>query len=276
MRFKEIKQLDEGFKVSLPAGSRGPAIADVQKALKAFGFSVGPMGVDGILGPYTEKAIKGFQEMSQMPVTGHPDQETIEHINRALDANPKIGLSLTPSTEADVKGKKSASRIDTSAIQDPDFNRKLEKIASELGVEASTLRAIIKHESGGDPTAEDPNHVSVGLIGFTGRTARGLGTTKEELKKMTAVDQLDYVYKYYKMVGVKPGMNRGDIYMLTFMPAYARAPDDTVLGQQGGGQLGKTGLSMDLIWKQNPVFGKSKGKDYFTVGDVKQSINSRK
>jgi hypothetical protein len=92
---------------------------------------------------------------------------------------------------------------------------------------------------------------------------------------MTAVEQLDYVYKFYKMVGVRPGDDRGTIYMLTFMPAYAKSPDDTVLGQQGGGTLGRTGLSMHKIWLQNPVFGKSRGQSYFTVGDVKKVVNSK-
>lgn len=281
MRFREVTQLKEGFTVSEPNDTRGPAVADVQKALKAFGFSVGPMGVDGILGPYTEKAIKDFQTAAQMPaITGHPDQETVAHINATLAANPEAAAGLTPSTDADVKGGKSASKVDTSTIQDPDFNAKLDKVANALGIESSTLRAIIKHESNFKPTAEDPNHVSVGLIGFTEKTARSLGTTKDEIRKMSAVEQLDLVYKFYKMVGVKPGMSRGDMYMLTFMPAFVKSPDDVVLGQKGGGTLmlpsGKSsGLSMNKVWLQNPVFGKSRGKDWFTVGDVRNSINSR-
>jgi hypothetical protein len=97
---------------------------------------------------------------------------------------------------------------------------------------------------------------------------------------MSAVEQLDYVYKFYKMVGVQPGMNRGTVYMLTFMPAFARSPDDTVLGKRGGGTLilpsgNSSGLSMDKVWSQNPVFGKTRGQDYFTVGDVKKVVNSK-
>jgi hypothetical protein len=82
------------------------------------------------------------------------------------------------------------------------------------------------------------------------------------------------------MVGVKPGMSRGDMYMLTFMPAFVKSPDDVVLGRKNGGALmlpsGKSsGLSMHKVWDQNPVFGKSRSKDWFTVGDVRNSINSR-
>lgn len=157
-------------------------------------------------------------------------------------------------------------------IQDTDFDRKLVKVANALGIEPSTLRAIIKTESRGNPRAR--NKIAGGLIGFTDRTARALGTTLNDILKMSALEQLDYVYKFYKMVGVQPGMDRGHIYMLTFMPAYANAPGTTVLGQKGGGKLGNTGLSKHAVWDQNPLFGKSKGKNYFTVADVKNTINS--
>lgn len=178
-------------------------------------------------------------------------------------------------TKKDSKGKKQPA--DTSAIQDPNFDKKLEKIANQLGVSAIDLKTIIKFETAGtfSPTSHDPWNVSIGLIGFTENTARSLGTTKADLARMTAVQQLDYVYKFYHQSGLRPGSDRGTIYMMTFMPAYAYAPDSTVLGQQGGGKLGKTGLSMHKIWLQNPGFGKSRGKSFFTVGDVKNLINSR-
>jgi hypothetical protein len=95
---------------------------------------------------------------------------------------------------------------------------------------------------------------------------------------MSAVEQLDYVYRFYKKNGVKSGMGIGDLYMLTFMPLYAQEEDDTVLGQKGGGKLPGTNLSMHKIWDQNPGFsnggpkGKPGGKSYFTVGDVRRTI----
>jgi len=36
-----------------------------------------------------------------------------------------------------------------------------------------------------------------------------------------------------------------------------------------------SGLSMHLVWKQNPLYAKSKGRDSFTVGDVKSFARSR-
>jgi len=192
----------------------------------------------------------------------------------------KAGIVTSPVDKDTMSADKNTSKTDTGSIQDPDFNKKLTKVASALGIAEADLRAIIKTESNFNPKAEDPNHVSVGLIGFTERTARGLGTSKDKIRQMSAVDQLDLVYKFYKNAGVQPGMDRGTIYMLTFMPAFAKSPDNTVLGKRGGGTLilpsGKSsGISLHKVWEQNPVFGKSKGKNQFTVGDVKNLVNSR-
>ncbi|NBP57178.1 hypothetical protein EBU71_11730, partial [bacterium] len=97
------------------------------------------------------------------------------------------------------------------------------------------------------------------------KTAERLGTSVEELRTISAVDQLDYVYRYFKMVGVKPGMDAGDLYMAVFMPKYVGHPDDTVLGQQGAnGFSGK-------VYAQNA--GLDKDRDgAITVGDVKSRV----
>jgi LysM repeat protein len=174
------------------------------------------------------------------------------------------------------------NKLPTGGKTSPEFNKKLQQVADKLGINVNDLYKIIKIESAGSfsPSSHDPNNVSVGLIGFTEPTANRLGTSKAELAQMSAVDQLDYVYNFYKMVGAKPGDDVGTLYMRTFMPAFVNSPDNTVLGQKGGGTLmlpsGKSSkLSMNKIWQQNPAFGKSQGQDSFTVGDVKRFINSR-
>jgi peptidoglycan hydrolase-like protein with peptidoglycan-binding domain len=275
MRFNEFKE--SGFKLVDPTGRIGPEIADVLKALIALGFKLPQHGVDGVRGPETSAAVKEFQKTIGITVDGDPGPQTVAELNKVLASQ---GITFAKSTDADVKAPKSITKVDTSTIQDPDFNKKLKKVADSLGIKEADLRAIIRNESNFDPTAQDPNHVSAGLIGFTEKTARSLGTSKAEIVKMSAVEQLDLVYRFYKMVGVEPGMDRGSIYMLTFMPAFAKSPDSTVLGKRGGGDLilpsGKSsGLSMDKVWSQNPMFGKSRGRDSFTIGDVKNNINSR-
>lgn len=97
------------------------------------------------------------------------------------------------------------------------------------------------------------------------KTAAALGTTTDELAKMTAVEQLDYVYKYFKMVGLKPGSNLQDLYMGVFMPAAMGKGPDHVLGQRGApGFSGK-------VYDQNS--GLDKNKDgIITVADATQTV----
>ena len=273
MRFFEFKSMFGGEDTSsptidVPSSHIGPSVADGQKVLVALGYELPRFGVDGIDGPETSAAITKFQKDHGVPESGDFDKITVDALNKLV---AEKGIVFKKSTDADVK-RNHTSQVDLATIQDPDFNKKLEKVADQLGIDANDLRAIIKTESRFNPKSH--NNIAGGLIGFTDKTARRLGTTLNDMLEMSAVEQLDYVYKFYRLVGVRPGMTRGDIYMLTFMPAYAYADDNTVLGQRGAGELGNTGLSKHAVWDQNPLFGKSKGKTYFTVGDVKNTINN--
>jgi len=259
------------FTVDVPKGRRGPEVADVQKALIALGYPLPKHGVDGIRGPETSSAVEKFQKDNGLTVDGDPGPATVAKLNVVLKSKPDVASKLIKSTPADVKAAPSASSVDTSAIQDPDFNKKLDKIADALGVSSKNLLAIMKMESRVDPAAVNKQSGATGLIQFMPDTARSLGTTVEALREMSAVEQLDYVYKYFKMVGVRPGMDLGDLYMAVFMPKFVGYPDDFVLGQQGGGKVPGTNLSSDLVYKQNKGLDKNKDGS-ITVADVKSSI----
>lgn len=255
------------FSVDVPKGNSGPEIADLQKALMALGYPLPRFGVDGRRGPETSAAVRKFQQDNQLKVDGVPGPETIAKLNTILAAKPEITSKLKKSTMNDVKKAGPSGRnIDTSIIQDPTFDGKLDKIAKELGVSKSDLIAIMKLESGVNPQAVNRMSGATGLIQFMPKTAASLGTTTQELYNMSAVDQLDYVYKYFKMVGVKPGMNLQDLYMAVFMPAAMGKGPDHVLGQKGApGFSGK-------VYSQNS--GLDKNKDgVITVADATQSVS---
>ena len=217
-------------------------VTSLQRELKAAGADLGDFGpkhdgVDGMMGPYTRRAAEKFPNIA---------------------AKYKDALAKSNSVNA--------QQIDVSTIQDPDFNKKLAKVANALGVKVSDLLAVMKQESGVNPHAVNKQSGATGLIQFMPATARGLGTTTEELGKMDGVQQLDYVYKYYKSVGVQPGMDAGDLYVATFMPAALGKGDRHVLGSQGApGFAGK-------VYDQNK--GLDRDKDgVITVADIKQSVN---
>ena len=215
-------------------------VLTMQKELKAKGADLGTFGpnkdgLDGRLGPYTRRAADKFPEIAS-----------------------KYADVLARPNSID------AQQVDVTTIQDPDFKAKLEKIAQKLGTTSHAMLAVMKQESGVNPKAQNKQGGASGLIQFMPATARMLGTTTDELRQMDAVQQLDYVYRYYKYTGVGDG-SVGDLYMATFMPKYIGYPDHHVLGTQGAeGFSGK-------VYAQNK--GLDRNRDgVITVGDVKTSV----
>lgn len=127
---------------------------------------------------------------------------------------------------------------------------------------------------------------AVGLIQFMPNVARRLGTSSEELRKMTATEQLDWVYEYFKINKLPPGSSASDIYLMTFMPAVVRhnKPDNFVLGARKAygakifGSIPASSLNRGNVWDQNPVFHEDpvvKKRGYFTVGDVRNAFEKK-
>lgn len=215
-------------------------VMSLQQELKAKGADLGNFGpkgdgVDGRLGKYTRRAAEKFPDIA---------------------AKYKEVLARSDSVDA--------QKIDVSTIQDPDFKKKLEKIAGLLGVKSNDLMAIFRQESGVNPHIQNSTSGATGLIQFMPDTARRLGTTTDDLYKMDGVQQLDYVYKYFKMTGVGNG-TLGDLYMAVFMPKYVGYDDATVLGKYGApGFSGK-------VYAQNKGLDRNRDGE-ITVADVKQSV----
>lgn len=231
MRFNEFK-LTEAF---------DNKVLQMQKELKAKGANLGTFGpagdgLDGRMGPFTRRAAEKFPEIADKykDVISQPDS-----VN--------------------------AQKVDVTAIQDPDFKKKVEKISSLLGIPSNNLMAIMKQESGVDPQARNKTSGATGLIQFMPKTAIALGTTTDELYNMDGVQQLDYVYKYFKMTGVGDG-SLGELYTAVFMPKYVGYPKDTVLGQRGAaGFSGK-------VYAQNS--GLDRNRDgVITKADIENSVS---
>jgi tape measure domain-containing protein len=65
---------------TLRRGDTGDDVKKIQEALESLNFSVGKYGIDGSLGPDTQKAIKAFQEANGLKVTGMVDEETLSKL----------------------------------------------------------------------------------------------------------------------------------------------------------------------------------------------------
>lgn len=74
---------------STSANVSASQVKDAQEALKDKGYTV---SIDGIVGSDTAKAIRKFQEDSNLAVTGTLTEETLKALNVA-SANPRGGAS---------------------------------------------------------------------------------------------------------------------------------------------------------------------------------------
>jgi hypothetical protein len=220
------------------------------------------------------KANPGMNNNTRLEIDQKIKVPSVTSDPHSISANKKAELKTTHQTSSRTPAQTIAS-TSTNALQEPGFIKKLQQVANALGIETSALLGIMKHETNNtlSPKAKAPGkHGAIGLIQFIPKTARDLGTSTAELANMSATQQLDYVYKFYKSVGVKPGMDIGDLYMLTFMPAYVGKKPNTVLGKKNGGQLPGTNQNMHAIWVKNPAFSDDHKKPYFTIQDVKNRI----
>lgn len=180
-------------------------IKERQLVLKNAGFYEGI--VDGIWGPRSLVAEANY--------------------NKVIADQSKCDAKVKASTKA-VKG------VIWSAKVTPEFVASVKWIADELlmpedGV--NMLMACMAWESGESFSPSVKNAAgsgAVGLIQFMPSTAKGLGTSTNALAKMTAVQQLNYVYKYF--AGYKGRLkNLGDVYMAILWPAGVGKADDYVL-----------------------------------------------
>jgi hypothetical protein len=157
-----------------------------------------------------------------------------------------------------------------------EFERKVRNISQLLQINPNWLMMLMFFESGlnaqavnkqpGDPT--DPYaraaKRATGLIQFMPSTARAHGTTTQQLYRMTAVDQLDYVYKYFQNRSEKIH-SFYDLYLLTFFPA--------ALGKQDNWIVQTSGIPASVIASQNKGFDLNKDHQ-ITVGEIKQKLRA--
>lgn len=78
----------------LARGDRGPAVRRLQSLLERRGIDVGV--IDGIYGPKTEAAVRYFQQLNNLPVTGIADVSTWAALGANCGVVPPIPIPPTP------------------------------------------------------------------------------------------------------------------------------------------------------------------------------------
>lgn len=147
-----------------------------------------------------------------------------------------------------------------------DFVKKVRDIAYKLGINPNWLMGIMDLETGGRFTADITNPLGyTGLIQFGEASAKELGTTTAKLRAMSAVDQLDYVYKYFLPHKSKL-KSYVDSYLQVFFPVAVGKGDDFLIQAKG--------LPAELVVKANKGFDADKNQQIH-VWEVKKALLKR-
>lgn len=112
--------------------------------------------------------------------------------------------------------------------QRAEFQRLVYNLAEFLKVPANHLMVIMHFESKGTFSPSKPNGSGYyGLIQFGSAAAKDLGTTTAQLTKMTHIQQMHYVIKYFEMRVQKFGKPQSfvDLYLMILYPEYITEPE---------------------------------------------------
>lgn len=127
------------------------------------------------------------------------------------------------------------------------FRDRVRWIGTDLGLDPNHLMACIAWESGRSFRPDVKNMAgsgATGLIQFMPSTAKALGTSVEALAAMTAEDQLNEVWKYFKPYKGKL-KTLSDVYMAILWPKGVGQPEDYPLFTGGITYRQNAGLDVD-------------------------------
>ena len=151
------------------------------------------------------------------------------------------------------------------------FIAKVIHVSKNLGINPNWLMAIMHFESAGTFSSSITNSLGyTGLIQFGSSAATDLKTTTTALRSMTAVQQLDYVERYYKMwfkrLKIVSPDSFVDTYLITFFPAAVNKGLDFIIQSNS--------ISAASLAKNNPIFDLNKDKQV-TVAEIQEVMVKR-
>jgi hypothetical protein len=204
---------------------------------------------------YVEKSV-----VAQYPEIWDVDSNTgmakiKDNWKETISKTPEKVSTKIDTTSKDTRSSAQKPNISDAQAFDPEFMKKVISVADKWDIEPADLLAVMYRESRLDPAIKNPDSTASGLIQFTEDTAKSLGTTTAELRKMSRTQQMDYVDKYFEFWKLPKGADRGTIYSYIYLPGRA---------QKGGAYLSKKG---EEFYDLNKGLDKNKD-DYITVEDL--------
>ena len=236
------------YELQQKSGGRQSILEFVEKRLDANGLPPLPEGVTAVVSE----------------VQGAFDEDSYKYISyKPNSTRTDIGL-INSGVDPIYAGK-----VPAAVADDQEFQAAVTDVAGRLGIPEQHLYAAMSFETGGTFNPGVTNAAgsgATGLIQFMPSTARGLGTSTEELAGMSRARQMHYVEKYLSTKGIGPNSNLDDVYMAILFPAAVGKGDDYVLFGQGA-ESGYTGRAYD----QNKGLDKN-GDGSITKAEAAQKV----
>ena len=230
--------------------------SDAVNAVRDF---VGAEKDDGYLGPKWMKiknpfANKKDEEITEQLTDGAVDEEgkTVPvHLTKATPTETMMGDKVEPKSEMTYD-------LPPEVAGDEKFMSGIADLSEKYNIPQNDILAMMDFETGGtfDPAQKnlgpdgtpETGSGATGLIQFTPKTAEGLGTSTEDLSKMSRSEQLEYVDKHFETnlkgrLGDEGG-DISDLYMSVLFPVAVGKPDDFVLFGKGAME-GYTGTAYE-------------------------------
>lgn len=147
------------------------------------------------------------------------------------------GASVAPQPESVTGSPDPSEGLAWGARVSGVFRARVRWIGKDLKFDPNWLMACMAFETGRRFSADvrNPRSSATGLIQFMDATARGLGTTTTQLAAMTAEDQLNFVWKYFRdRIRERGPITRlSDCYMAILNPVAMGKPDSFGMWVEG-------------------------------------------
>jgi hypothetical protein len=146
----------------------------------------------------------------------------------------------------------------------PEFRARVFRLCHNLGWPTAThadwLMACMAFETGRtfSPSVRNPSSSATGLIQFMAATARNLGTTTAALARMTAVEQLDWVERYFRPNAPRIA-SLESMYMAILWPSAIGRGPESVLWRRGTAQY-RVNSGLDVNRNGVVTVGEAAGK----------------
>lgn len=198
-------------------------------------------------------------------------QSVVQLIANILDANPvEAAPDVPPAAPVDNGRRPIAWGAKVSQV----FKDRVWWICDELSLDPDHLMTCMAFETGRKFTADVKNMAgsgATGLIQFMPKTAVGLGTTTDKLARMTAEDQLNFVYKYFRPFNGRL-KTLADVYMAILFPKAVGQPESYVLFSGGVAYRQNSGLDTNRDGKVTKLEAAAKVLALYSEGRKPENL----